>query len=254
MAEVFKKYDSYVVDNDMAARMRLKSATTSVPRFGQVRLINSLEEALASLKNAAAGIDVIFISRRFAQDAITAFIAEAKHITAGQDAAYVLVLRTDDQQADSVAKNVLGGTDGFLLEPYSVDQLVEITELAARVRKERSQEREAAALRFLINDVIKQIDRVWFLKSSGFDVGRSLKKLKDMCKVFDSLDNETRELYFEIVVNAFETVPVPQPPSKQYKGVSERVRLRMEKKILADIEAEESEAKGATKAKTDKTT
>ena len=240
MAEALKKYDAFVVDNDMAARMRLKSATTSVPRFGQVKLLSTLEEALSALNVAVASQDVIFISKRFPQDAITPFIANAKQTTAGQDAAYVLVLRTDDQQAESVAKNVLGGTDGFLLEPYSVDQLVEITELAARVRKERSQEREAAALRFLINDVIKQIDRVWFLKASGFDVGRSFKKLKDMCTVFQTLDKETCELYYEIVVNAFEAVPIPQPPAKHYKGVSDRVRKRMEQKILADMDAEDA--------------
>lgn len=232
-----KKYESIVIDNDMAARMRLKTATTSVPSFGNVRMISTLHEA-QSVLSASGHVDVIFISNRFPDREINPFIKSAKETGGGQDSAYILVLKTEDQESNTVAKNVLGGADGCLLEPYSVDQLVEITDLAARVKQERSQERQAAALRFLVQDTMKQLDRVWYLKSCGFDVGINMRKLKDMCKVFETLETESHELYLEIVVDAFEKAPLPAFPVKKYKGVSDRVKKRMEQKILAELEAE----------------
>ena len=158
------KFSAWVVDNDMEARMRLKQATNSVPTFGNVKLIGTMEEASRGLTNSNH-VDVVFVARRFGQEEITNFVKACKETQGGRDSAYVLVLKTDDQDSNTVAQNVLIGADGFLLEPYSVDNLVEITELAARVKQERSLEREQAALKFLVEDVIKQVDRVAFIKS-----------------------------------------------------------------------------------------
>lgn len=232
-----KKYNAIVIDPDTQARMRLKTATASVPFFGEVRLQSSLDETLRML-NSAAHQDVVFIANRFEQKDITRFVKGGKETQGGQDSAYVIVLSTKDQESTAVASNVLGGADGLLFEPYSVDQLVEITELAARIKAERSQEREAAALKFLMQDIVKQIDRVAYIKSCGFDVGRNLKLLKDMCGVFETLDEATMALYYEIAAIAFESAPVPNYPKKNYKGVSERVRKKMEQKIVAELEAE----------------
>ncbi|NLF26060.1 MAG: hypothetical protein GX589_10450, partial [Deltaproteobacteria bacterium] len=201
------------------------------------RLLSTLEEALTSLESSAH-IDVVFISNRFAQTEVLNFINRAKEKPGGQDSAYVIVLSTDSQQSNTVAQNVLGGADGFLLEPYSVDSLVEITVLAERVKRERSQQREAAALNFLVQDVLQQIDRVAYLKSCGFDAGRSLKTLREMCSVFQSLEYESRELYLEIAVKSF----IDASPSKfvkSYKGASDRVSKAMERKIANQIAAEE---------------
>ena len=239
--QVPTKYAAFVVDKDMDARIRIKSATTAVALFGNVRLLTTLEEALAALEGSGH-IDVVFISNRFEQAEITHFIGRAKEKPGGQDSAYVVLLSTDSQQSDTVAKNVLGGADGFLLEPYSVDSLVEITGLAARVKRERSQQREAAALKFLVLDVLQQVDRVAYLKSCGFDVGRSLKTLKDMCSVFQSLERESRDLYLEIAIQAFLDAPLPKF-TKSYKGVSDRVKKIMERKVAAQIEAEEAAMK-----------
>ncbi len=232
-----EKFTAWVVDNDMAARMRLKQATSSVPTFGNVKLLNTLDETARSLESSGH-VDVIFIARRFSQEEITRSVAKCKSTPGGRDSAYVIVLRTEDQDSNTVAQNVLLGADGFLLEPYSVDNLVEITRLAARVKQERSVEREQAAIRFLIQDVIKQVDRVAYIKACGFDVGRNLKKLKDMCAVFDDLLGDSKDLYYENAIKLFSEAPVPEVVAKSYKGVSDRVRKRMEAKILAELDAE----------------
>lgn len=232
-----EKYSVWVVDNDMQARMRLKTATSSVATFGQVKLLNTMDEAVKALENSNH-VDIVFVARRFGQDVITQFVRKCKETQGGRDSAYVLVLKTDDQDSNTVAQNVLIGADGFLLEPYSVDNLVEIAQLAARVKRERSLEREQTALKFLVDDVIKQIDRVAFIKSCGFDVGRNLKKLKEMCQVFNDLQSESQEVYFEIAIEQFINAPLPPVPDKNYKGVSERVRKRMEAKLIEEMEAQ----------------
>jgi CheY-like chemotaxis protein len=231
------KYQAFVVESDMEARMRLKGATTAVGHFANVRLLATTDEALAAL-GVSGHVDLIFISRRFDQECITGFIAAAKEKGGGRDSAYILVLTTDMQQTRVVAKNVLSGVDGFLLEPYSVDNLIEITELASRVKRERSQQREAAAFQFLIQDVMRQIDRIAYLKSCQHDVSRSFKDLKGVCSVFSSLGGESLELYLEIAVETLANAPLPDFHAKVYRGVSDRVKKVMGRKIAAELETE----------------
>ena len=93
-----------------------------------------------------------------------------------------------------------------------------------------------------MQDVVQQVDRVAYLKSCGFDIGRSLKTLKEMCSVFRSLSKESQDLYLEIAIQAFLDAPLPKF-AKSYKGVSERVRKIMERKVAAEIAREEEAMK-----------
>ena len=242
MADYYTKYDAYLVDSDLDARMRLKQATTSVSSFGKVVQASKLKECIDRLK-AGDKADVIFISYRFDREEVMTFIADAKQIPNSQDAAFILVLQTKDQQSSTIANNVLSGADGFLFEPYSVDQLVEITALAAKVKKERSAFREEAALKFLLSDVMNQIDQIAYLKSCEYETGPSLKKFKDMCTVFRALQGESLASYFKIVVDVFEEAPLPKKifQRKKYAGASSRVAKRMEKKAMSELGLEGSE-------------
>ncbi len=233
----YNKYEAFIVDSDLDSRMRLKQATSSVHNFGKVQQIAALKEAVSKLSGPDK-CDVVFISYKFDQSEVTQFIKEAKQTPHGQDAAYVLVLRGQDQDSQTVASNVMIGADGFLFEPYSVDNLIEITSLAARVKRERSKSREAAALKFLITDVMNQVDLIAFLKQSGYEVGRSLKKFKDLCGVFQTLEGDSKDLYFELAIKMFEEAPLPKTmfQNKKYAGASSRVKRLAEKKVMAELE------------------
>lgn len=238
-APTFQKYNASIIDPDLDTRMRLKQATTAVHNFGKVHQLTNLREGLAAM-NGYERVDVVFLSYRFDEDEVKGFIKEAKETPQGQDAAYVLVLRTKDQDSSVVAKNVMIGADGFLFEPYSVDYLLEITELAARVRKERSKAREEAAIKFLVTDVINHVDMIAYLKSCDCEVGRTLKKFKEICSVFETLDPESKEIYYKIAIEMFIEAPIPQRflQRKTYRGASQRVKRRMEDKLLAELEQE----------------
>jgi response regulator RpfG family c-di-GMP phosphodiesterase len=232
------KFDAILIDPDLNSRMRLKQATSSVHNFGHVGQVGELNEAMQKLRNNDS-CDVIFISYRFDQNEVINFIRQAKETSRGQDVAYIQVLKSNSGDSSTVAQNVIGGADGLLFEPYSVDYLLEITNLAARVKKERSGAREKAAIQVLVQDVVNQVDQLYFLKSSEMDTTRAQKKLAESLAVLKSLGPESMQTYYDLAVNAFEAAPVATNVSKykKYAGVSERAKKRLEKKVQAELEA-----------------
>lgn len=231
---VFEKYDALICDPDIATRIRLKTATTAVPRFGRIGHCGSLPEASEALTGQLS-FNVVFVSNRIPQEEITSFILKGRETPQGQDAAYIVVLAGTAQDSSTVAQNVMVGADGFLFEPYSVDSLVEITALAAKVKRDRSRAREAAALGLVVNDVISQIDIVAQLKKSGMDLGPNMKKLREMCALFRNLTKDAFANYAMIAVEKFQAAPVPSSGRKKYGGVSDRVKKRLEEKNRIEL-------------------
>ena len=235
-----KKYDTLIVDSDIDSRMRLKTAMVAVYTFGKSVQSVDLHEGLHKLQGTDP-FDVIFLSYRFPKEEVINFIKQAKETKTGQDAAYVLVLPTKDQDASTVAQNVMTGADGFLFEPYSVDLLVEITQLSSRVKAERSATREKAALAMIVHEVVNQIDQLSYIKACKMDLGTSMRRLRDTCSMFKDLDPEKLAVYFECALKAFEEAPIPTQifQVRRYTGVSSRIRKNMEKKILSEIQKTE---------------
>lgn len=231
MATGYEKYDALIVDPELDTRMRLKQATTAVHNFGKVFQVGSLREALQKLQGDSP-IDVIFINNRFERAEVDQFIAQGKESSQGQDSAYVTVMQAKDQQSATIADTMLKGFDGLLFEPYSVDVLVEITKIAAKVKGERRAQRELAAIKFLLGDVINQLDQISYNLSQGKEVGPSFKKFKDAAVVLKSFEGEKLAKYYEIAVDSFMNVPVPKKVFSRvkYGGASSRVKSRMEKK------------------------
>ena len=234
------KINALLINPDLEARMRLKQATTVVPSFGSVWQISTLNEANSRL-NGSDRCDVAFIAyNRFAKDEVVSFIANSKKTKQGQDTTYILILGTAEQGSSIVAQNVMIGADGFLLEPYSVEALQDLVQLSVRVKKERSVARESAALRFLISDIMNQLDLVAYTMASGVKVSRSMKRLSELCTVLGTLQAQSLELYNKLVVEMFENAPLPKkaPPAKQYTGASTRVKKKLEEKMLNELEHE----------------
>ncbi len=234
------KFDVLVIDSDISARMRLKQAAVSVHHFGAVEFSNNPDEAVRRIEGGGRRLDVVFISYRFDQAQAATFIRKAKETQTTQDAAFVLVLKPSDQDSSKVAANVMVGADGFLMEPFSVDGLVEITRLAARIRKERSEAREKAAINFIVKDIMEHLDRVAYIKSCKIDLGRSLRKLRDACAVFRTFSDDSVKTYLDVAQDLFEHAPIPDYVNsfKAYKGASDRLKKKMIERIQAEEEGE----------------
>lgn len=233
-----QRYDAVIADPDTRTRMLLKQATSSVLHFGTVNLLPSLAAAISKL-NSEEKCDVVFVSYKFNEHEIRDFITQARNTKQGEDAAYILVAKPSKQDSTTIANQVMIGTDGFLFEPYSVESLIAITELAARVRKERSSSRQLVAIEFVINEMINHLDLIAYSKSMGLDVGPAMKKIRDMSSFLLSLEQQPLQLYFQLIVDILIETPVPNKifQRKKYTGASTLVRKKLEQKLLSDLEA-----------------
>lgn len=231
------KFNCVIVDPDMPGRMRLKQATTPINEFGMVTPLGSTNEASTFFKGEKL-TDVVFLSERLPQDQIAPFIQMAKQTRGAQDAAYVIVKKDQGNDASAIAEVMMLGGDGLLCEPYSVDSLLEITLLSARVRRERAGERQKLAVGIMVKDLISQLDLVCCLKANNCELGLSIRKLKDVAGMIHALDAESRAIYFEVMQQAFIDAPLPPKAlgTKRYGGVSNRVKRKMDQKLAEEIE------------------
>lgn len=237
MAGSVNKYQAMIIDDDLDRRMRLRQFTTTIPSYGHVQQCNSVHEATTVVKEGLSHLDVVFIAHGEEADALTTFLREAKDAKASQDAAFILVFKTKPNDTSEIANYIQMGMDSFLFEPYSVNSLNEITELSARVKRERTVARERLAHTLLVTDLIAQIDLVAFLKSAGTVVGKSSARLHEMAGGLKALSAESLERYYEVALKLFIEAPVPKKmfQVKKYGGVSNRVRERMEKKLMKAV-------------------
>lgn len=233
------RYNCIILDPDMPSRMKLKQATTQVSDFGKVTPVGTINDANSMLGSADDGIDIIFVSTRFDNEVITNFINQAKACKAGQDTAYIMIMKA--QGSGSIAQNMLMGGDSVLCEPYSVDSMLEITRLAAQVKKERADAREKIAITLLIQDIQNQLDLIGCLKASGCEPGTSIKKFREICASVKGLSKEKVDFYYETLISKFIEAKVPPKAlgNKKYTGVSSRVKKRMESKLIAAIDKNE---------------
>lgn len=226
-----------VVDPELESRMRLKAATASAHRFGKVVLANSYGEGLARITESE-GFDVIFLTHSLGESEIQNFIAESKKSEQGSTSAYVLVLKTAKQDTSTVASSMVSGADGFLCEPYSVDVLLEMAELAERVKGERQSARKEAAAVMLFDKVGKEISNIALKISLGKADFKSMKDMKNLGKTIQGLELDSLESYERAILKAFDDkAPPPQLPSK-YRGASSRVKKLVDEigqKALNDL-------------------
>ena len=216
--------------------MRLKQAMAFVADFGTVYLLGAFNEALQKLANDEQ-IDVVFVTGRLPQEEVQGFIASAKTTKQGQDSAYVLVMKNAQQGNATVTQSLMIGADGLLFEPYSVDNLVDITRLSAKVRKERSDTRLKMAISLMLNDIESQLDLLSFLKASGCEPGGSVKALRDMGTQLKTLTPEGHQMFYDLILTKWPDLPVPKRAfkTKVYKGASSRIKSRMEKKMKSEL-------------------
>ena len=227
------KFNAVIGDPDLLSRMRLKQATGALNEFGVVQPLSNLEEILHVLgADEGDRTDVVFASHTFSSQELMRFVESAKQTKFGRDAAYVLLLK-NKEQAGAVGQMVMKGFDGFLCEPYSIDQLVEITQLAARIRAERESVREKFAMTLMEKDIMSQLDIIATIKALGFGNAKTLDRLKELAQSVSQLPSESLPMYYDVAMKLFpEAAPPPKPEKiKSYKGVSSRVRDRMGKKI-----------------------
>ncbi len=238
-----KKFNLIHIEPDAPARSRFKESTIPVHWFGPLVQVGTMEDAVGRLNNGLKA-DIVFFSYRFADDVIGPFVKSVGESKGGEDAAIVQIMKSDSAGA-SMASQMLKGVHGFLTEPFSVDGLTEIAMLTVKVKKDKSDEREKAAVRFIVGDIMRQIDRAAFLMSCEMDIGKTVSQIKNLAGIVKGFSGPTLDAYFKVVLEDFENAPLPSASLikfKNYKGASARVRKQMQEKLLKELDMMDASA------------
>ena len=187
------QYCALIIDGNLEHRARLRLAMRASLLFPTVHVANSVEEVDRHLSQGP--IDIVFIATREDWEYINRFIHRFKQQPAGRDVTYVLLLKGGRSSVE-VARTQVDGAHALLLEPYSVESLQTISQIAERVKKERSRGRLRAALRLLVREIAAQLDQVARLEKSGAAGLVSRGVLREMCSVLGELNTEMLALHF----------------------------------------------------------
>ncbi|NMC63980.1 MAG: response regulator [SAR324 cluster bacterium] len=232
-----QKLKSLVIDPDAESRNRVRNALLDFEAFSEPESNTSLEE---SSRQIALGsfFDIVFISQRFPGPEITSFVNRCKNTKSGEDSTYIMILNTNEQSESAIRLQHAFGVDAFLLEPYSSEQLKEVVDFSFDIKQERAEVRQQVGLSLVIIDLIDQINLIAFLKSCGFSTARSMKRLKELCLPLKEVSGQSLDTYFNLVERLFTSAPFPTHfnPDEYHRGVTERVRERMERRIIRDLE------------------
>lgn len=232
---MYDRFHLLIIDPSSESRGKLKQAALSLPVFKKVFVCSTIAEA----QDGATGVvtpDVVFLSYRIDEEQIEAYIKSARETEDGQDCAYCAVLKSQDQSSTNVASGMLGGIDGFIFEPYSADNLREIAEVTAKIKKRGELRRKKAALTVIFREINMHLDAVCFYRKRGKEHTIAIRRLNEAAKNLKRFDGELFPIYVETLIEFFEQVPPPMNLS--YDGASERVKARLEKRMLEELEAQ----------------
>ena len=134
---------------------------------------------------------------------------ESKRSPAGETAAYVRIVESGTQSLTTISLNLVGGFDGQLVEPYSVEGLQEVTSLALEVCHYRSINRAQYAISLLVDEIAAQLDSVAAVRHEKGEARISMRLLQEMCYAIHSLDQGLQDFFIERIANVFQTLPSP---------------------------------------------
>ena len=239
-----KQLKAMAVDFNSIARHRLKQICHSLEEFDQVDQSSDIRAAIDRISARHSRLDIVFISSKFEPDEIKHFIAWAKKIEATQDAAFVMIMGVNDKGSTAEARCFINGGDGVLYEPFSTDQLREMSALAIKVRADRTQTRLAAHLHGMVNDMFSLLGDIAFLRQSNYSFAPVVKKFKKISSIVEGLQAEQTHIYYDALIERSAKGPASKPTYPKhfaYPGKSNRARKRMQKKTLRALGYEAGE-------------
>ena len=244
----FRKHEPYnalVITPESSRRAHLKMAIhhdqlMGGNTFASVHAASSLPEALAKLQGELS-YEIVLISDSYKRDDVAEFVS-ALHQSCPQKFGIVYVLRCALQERTEIADLLLVGVDSCLCEPFSVETLREITELAAQVRKENAERKIISAAGLIVEAALDEIDRRSDQLRLGGRVGPFSHKIMEASQMFRDLSGDKRDAFFMILADCaekrrpFEGSKEPEGGARSargqtvYAGASEILKRRFDAK------------------------
>ena len=224
--------------NDLDMRMRLKHSINSTSEFGECHHVATGSQAIELAPKLPGDVDLVFISYHVKQDQVRQFAQAVRELERYQDAALVMILPSGSTKETTLAESMLAGIDGFLLEPFSTDDLVKVTKLAGRVSREKATTREYVAMKMLVRDQVRLLDAVYCLNRGNIETEQTFAKLKNLGTQVAELSEGSLQMYFTLLIDVCERSLVPVAiPKNPYQGKSERAKKRVDQMLISNLES-----------------
>jgi DNA-binding LytR/AlgR family response regulator len=209
---------SLIVNPNERVANELQELLASSSLFGRSRRVKSLEEAHDVLK-CRSEIDIVFVTLDFPSQAIAALIQNANTKLLAVPAAFILLLKPDEQTTSTVAKKLVFGATGFLCEPYSKSAVEEIASIADRLTNADTKIKLTAATGLLLSTASND-------GSADGHSGSIVERINNTLKNIQEASGST------VIQEVFDKLQEYSPSRKKYhySGPSMRVKRLLEKK------------------------
>ena len=212
------KVEVLIGDTDFDRRTRLKQAIRHQRVTGTVDGDPSLSGTLRKLTRPDE-FDVIFVSIDFGFDKISNFIKEAKYTKSGQDCAYIVTARQSDSDNSDIARSVVEGADGVLLEPFSAESMQEVIDLSMRIKRERKLARQRAAVGVVVKEIVKNLDLASDTLRDGRTPVTRMRALNGLHETLENLESDALPLYYEALLDSMGDAIPFRPMTKSDLGI-----------------------------------
>ena len=232
--QIKRTFTVSLVDSNVKFRNNLRQLAQAVTVFKKTTQYSELDEVLVTLRQNSP-CDIMFISQNFDFSEVKEFIDEAKNTVIGEECAFILVLKNNNQDETVIAQSIIAGCHAILSEPYSVDRMYEIAEIANKIKLECEEKRKYQSLSMLTKTLSKEFDSVSLYLKGGYSYEKAKKKLIEIIGFIKAYQNHSFDLYIQVLTDVFSKA-LPSP--KIYSGGSARLKKKMEEKIKGDVEKE----------------
>lgn len=221
-------YGAMVINPDHSVRNRLKSLAAMTGAFGSFGMASTLQEGLERLQGENK-IEVLYLASRFDPEVSRRFVEQAKLTKQGRKSAFVTFFGMGSGTRTEVAAYVAGGIDGILVEPFSAEGLLEVTQNAVKASRRKYLERQLVALRTLTEEAVRAVDSA---AEPLYESPNPVANLRDLRRVgteIAKIDEDLYSLYVECLTETFAALSPARYPTRKrrtegYEGPSRRVR------------------------------
>ena len=213
-------WNALIIDPDERSRSHLQQIVNAEDRFAKVKACPDLYRAIQVLKEDSP-YDLIFISHDIKSEERNLFLENAKNLPGGLAAAVIQVAEVKD--ADIIveeAMNFLSGADATLFAPFSVEDLVSVTESALAAKEAEVTERQKEAMLRIIRNLMTNIDDTASRLAEIAPIARSLDQLEQSSRPVRELPGGLHDLYFDTLLEVSKESKIPEKvrPGAKYKS------------------------------------
>jgi len=199
-----------VIEADSERRGRCSQAARENIAFKRVNAIANPREFDARV-NQGHVYDVVFIGCSVRVELINEVVRVAK--AHSEDCTCILVAGAHQQDAITLASSIMGGVDGFLYEPFSVDGLNQVAKIAQELKRVNHERRLKASVKLIVGEMLDTVDDLSFGKVGGRAKSNPGGALGKLLGTIEQLGPEALSFYYEELVDRSMERMVPMAPA-----------------------------------------